>query len=199
MRTNLERLATLALIIGLACLSMRFSSADDDQPEAAANGLVASVALLDVGRVFKECDAFKEEMEVIREELNEAQRSVAKQRQGIAILTAEHRQLTPGTRDHIDLGQEISTEEAKLKAKIERQKARTMSQEAEAYASHYDRLREVVDEYAKERGIRLVLRQGTDNMNPDDPKSVLTTLNRSVVFQDRLDITDDILAIINSN
>jgi len=200
MKSSLERLVTVVLIVVFACLSIRFSAnADDEQTEADTKQVSVHVALLDVGRVFKESATFKEEMQVIREELADAQRDFTKQQEALAVVTAEHKQLTPGSKDYLDLAQAIATDEVKLKTKIARQKARTMHQEAEAYASHYNLLRQVVDEYAKKHKIRLVLRQNTSEMNPDEPKSVLGSINRFVIFEDQLDITDDILQIVNSN
>ena len=47
-------------------------------------------------------------------------------------------------------------------------------------------------------GIRVVLRLNSDPIEPDDRNSVLQGVNNSIVFQDNLDITDEIIRRVNN-
>jgi Skp family chaperone for outer membrane proteins len=50
---------------------------------------------------------------------------------------------------------------------------------------------------AAQRELRLALRFSSEALNDKDRKSVLQTVNRPIVFQDQLDITDEVIKALN--
>ena len=48
--------------------------------------------------------------------------------------------------------------------------------------------------YAQSHRIDLVIRHNSEPLNDEDPQKLLQSLNREVVYENKLDITDEIIA-----
>jgi len=70
--------------------------------------------------------------------------------------------------------------------------------EAEIYRVVYQDISQRVQRYADARGIRLVIRAQVEGDFPKDPKEVVTFLQRQIIYQNGLDISDDIIRLINA-
>jgi len=73
-----------------------------------------------------------------------------------------------------------------------------MEAEAKVYHTIYVGVCEKTAAYAKAKGFRVVLRYNSDPINPDDRNSVLAGVNNSIVFQDQVDITAEIIRRVNN-
>jgi predicted TIM-barrel enzyme len=74
----------------------------------------------------------------------------------------------------------------------------TVAQDDLIYNDTYSEVIEAVRKHAQASGIRLVLRASDGPIDPDNQKSVLSAVNRMIVYQDGLDITDAILQRLNA-
>jgi hypothetical protein len=66
------------------------------------------------------------------------------------------------------------------------------------YLETYQGVMADVGKYCKAHGINLVMRFNGDPYDASDPEGLKKELNKAVLYQDGIDITDDILAIVNS-
>ncbi len=73
-----------------------------------------------------------------------------------------------------------------------------LEQEAKVYYGIYREIEDSVAVFAERNRIGLVLRYSGDEMKPDDRASVLQGVNRPVVFQRNLDITQHVLNQLNA-
>ena len=80
----------------------------------------------------------------------------------------------------------------------EREQKALQTKEAEIYLAVYREIEDEVKKHCQAKGIKLVLRrsQVQTEGNPS-PQEVLKAVNQNVVYQDGLDITDDILKALN--
>ena len=175
--------------------------ADDVEPEvdgpiAIADQRVPETAVINVGRVFKESADFTAQLGEIKNDVDKFDREFKQKQQRLMALAQELQRLKNGSKDYVDLQQQIVLEESKIKTEAARRKADFLRREAVLYATFYAELTDVVADYARNRGIRLVVRIQEDTIDHDNNQSVLNALNRTVVFHDRIDITDDILTIL---
>jgi Skp family chaperone for outer membrane proteins len=72
------------------------------------------------------------------------------------------------------------------------------NKEATTYLAFFRQLDTEISKYAKANGIKLVLRQSETSL--DDGQSlqdIFKALNRQILFEDSLDITDPILKALN--
>ena len=72
-------------------------------------------------------------------------------------------------------------------------------QESTIYLAFYRTVDDEVAKYAKAKGLKLVLRQQDSSLDENQPLAeLLKSLNRSIIYQDGLDITDEILKALDA-
>jgi Skp family chaperone for outer membrane proteins len=74
---------------------------------------------------------------------------------------------------------------------------RLQQEEAEAYQKTYREVVEEIQRIAEARNLRLVLRYQADNADSKDPKKLVESLSRQVLYEKGLDITDDVVQAVN--
>jgi hypothetical protein len=73
-----------------------------------------------------------------------------------------------------------------------------LDREARLYYETYIDVQSAVSSFAGQRRIGLVLRFDSEEIDMADRASVLRGVNRAIVFQDRIDITSDIVRMVNT-
>ena len=72
-----------------------------------------------------------------------------------------------------------------------------LEREAKVYYQTYLEVVDAVKYYAKRQNIGLVLRFNGEPVDPNRRDDVLREINKPVVVQDQIDITPDVLALLN--
>jgi hypothetical protein len=103
-----------------------------------------------------------------------------------------------GSAERRKLEAEYNERQTYLRVEMETKRTGFLRKEAEIYAVRYREVEKAVRRTAVQRELRLVLRFSSDALNDKDRTSVLQAVNRPVVFQDQLDITDEVIATVNA-
>ena len=167
------------------------------QNPAGANAAKHGIAVVDVGYIFKEharfratMDAMKKEMEAIEEQLK-AERSRIEQkeklRDGYNLGTPEYKQAD----------EEATRMKADFNVNMTRLRKDFLDREAKTYFETYNEVSNAVTYFCQRNNIVLVLRFNGDPADPARREGVLQEINKPIVYQDRIDITPDILALLN--
>ena len=89
---------------------------------------------------------------------------------------------------------EIAEREANLSVKVQLQRKEFLGREAKIYLTVYKEIEDEVKYYCQNKGIDIVLRFNGDPADVDKPDSVLSFINKPVVYYDaNRDITKPIL------
>jgi Skp family chaperone for outer membrane proteins len=168
-------------------------------PPAAAAPAPAgtSVVLIDVAYVFKNHIRFNARMNEIKREIEQYDAFV---REETKKLTTKKEQLTQFQQNSVEykrLEEEGARLSADLQIKVQQKRKEFLEQEAKLYYDTYREVEQTVAVFAQRHRISLVLRFTGDDIKPDDRASILQGVNRPVVFQQGLDITESILAMLN--
>ncbi len=149
-----------------------------------------AVAVLDVTRLFKESKQFKTGMEKLTADVKKAEEKVKSDRDKLNSQREETEKLPAGSDDRTKQEDEQNKLEAALNASIELRKKTFLNRESTVYRVFYQRIENEVAAYAKERGIGVVVRITNEPLDPRKADSVLTYINRPVVwFSPEADIT----------
>lgn len=181
-----------------AALSFSAASvfAQTQHPEA-ANAPKFGIAVVDISYVFKEFTKFKSTMEGMKTEMKGIEDSLKTKRDAIAQLEEARNQLKPGTPDFKAKDEQLATEKAKFNLEMDRLRKDLMERESKVYFSTYQQVSYTIGEYAKQRNIGLVLRFNGTRPDPNNSRDILKDINKPVVFENNIDITRDIVAILN--
>jgi outer membrane protein len=156
------------------------------------------VAVLNVDKVFKLFAPLQERLAPLRQDAQDLEKTM--QLKQVELETTQQKlQRTPaGSADFEKLQVQLARLQTELRLFVERERRNLAKKEAEIYVALFQEMEEEVKKIAKARGIKLVVRQNAGSPKDERVEEVLKWLNRPVIFDDGVDITDEVLAALNS-
>jgi len=153
-----------------------------------------SVALIDVGRVFKSHPVFgqqlqdlKAEAEQFKAETQQLQRELQVEAQGLQGLEPSSAEFKA---EETRLAQKSAAKEVQQRGVMREM----MKREARLHFDTYNEVKQVIANHCEKAGIRMVLRYNSVEMNEEDPAVIMQKVNGSVVFHtNQKDITQEIV------
>ena len=155
-----------------------------------------NVALLDVGYIFKNHPGFKQKMEAMKAEVQTFEASLKQKQQQIEAASKQLASYKPGTTEYKQLEERTTKQLADLKVQMQLKRKEIMEDEAKIYMATYKQVAATVAAFANAKNIDLVLRYDRDadpSSQTVDPRETLKIINRPVIFEKQLDISDSIL------
>ena len=164
-------------------------------PSPASAGV--QVAVIDINYVFKNHQGFNARMEGIKRDIEAFEGELRNQQKAIVDLAQKLNEYNPASPEYKRIEEETTRDRIDIQAKAQLKKKDILEQEAQYYFEAYQQILSAVQAIADRHGIGLVLRFDRDVIDPNDRTSVLKGVNRAVVMQRNLDITDLVLDTIN--
>lgn len=165
---------------------------------AARAAFPGGIALLDVSVIFDKHNRFQGQMEAMKAEVKQFEEYLRSKQAAIQAEAEKAKQFQPGSPQYKQIEETVVRMQNDLKIETGFKRKEFLEREAEAYYAVYREVESVVASYSQRYGVSLVLRYGSQEINPKDRESVLRGINRPVVFrQNYLDITEPILAQLN--
>jgi Skp family chaperone for outer membrane proteins len=192
-RTNLL-IGALAAAVALSMFS--FASAQAVNP-ASANAAKYNIAVVDISYIFKNHKRFKTAMDSMKKEMEGIEGELKGDREKIAALEQERNTFGAGTAEYKQRDEEVARQMAEFNLKMGKLRKDFLEREAKVYYQTYLEVVDAVKYYAKRQQIGLVLRFNGEAVDPNRRDDVLREINKPVVVQDQIDITPDILALLN--
>ena len=182
-------IATSVVLAGIACVV----SLGLTQPVLAQT----SVALVDIGKVFKshpvfgqQLQALKAEAEQFKAQTQQLQRSLQVEAQGLQGLDPSSAEFKA---EESRLAQKSAAKEVEQRGVMRE----LMKREARLHFDTYTEVKNVIASYCEKTGIRMVLRYNSLSMDEADPAVIMQKVNGSIVFHtNQKDITNDIVTQI---
>lgn len=188
MKSIITQSAIFALVAAAFTFSVSQLSAQDQ----------GRVCVLDVAEVFKRHQGFEQEMEKIRNEAAQLKSSVEQKFMAMQREAEQVEQYQIGSKERNDMETKLMTQQATLQTQARQAEADLLTREARIYFQTYRQMESVVAEIATEYGISLVLRYDSAEMKQDDRADVIKGVNRSVVYQKGLDLTNMVSQKLNA-
>lgn len=191
----------LAAVLGWTSgqiLVLRQSHADDTPVAEKPAAKPCDVAMIDIGKVFKEHVEFFKAMEALKVEMTSFQEKGRAKQEEHKKLAEAAKSLKEGTEPRRQEDARIQRLANELQIEAATKQSEIMAEEARVYYRTYKDISESVAGYARAHGIRAVLRYNSNPADPADRNSVLQAVNNSIIFQDDLDITDEIIRRVNN-
>lgn len=154
------------------------------------------VAIVDIGTVFKQHPTFAAELEKLKQEADafkatsvQAQQSLAQEAEGIKA------NYDPDSVDFKNAQTALAQKAAALQVEQGRKMQGLMEREAGLHFQTYQQVKDLIEQYCDAKGVQLVLRYNSQQMDPNQPGSVMQRVNSSVVYHNP---TNDITKVILS-
>lgn len=184
-------LASLATLVAIQTVGFQTAVAQDS-----TTGLVA---VLDVAKVFKEHTVFNARMEKLKSEVDDFDLSIKQEAEALRSEMEALKDNVEPSSDAFKAGQgELARKDADLKIKTNQKRQEILDQEAELYLATYQEIQGHVEQLCVEYGITLVLRYDSTPIDKSDRASVIKGVNRPIIFQRNLDLTNHVIPKVKS-
>jgi hypothetical protein len=157
------------------------------------------VATLDLGAAFKVHRDFLQRTAQMKKDVQEAEERLRVRSNGLTRMNDKLGTLAKNSDEYRSLSIEIVKAANELKTDTELEKKKFVELEARLYGSIYEDIMAHVKKYAASHQIELILRVNKSEGDRSDPQDVLKELNKTVLYSEGLDITADIIALVNAN
>ncbi|TWT48631.1 OmpH family outer membrane protein [Botrimarina hoheduenensis] len=187
-------LATLVALLVTVSAGQRAAA----QASTSVNASKLGVAVIDINYIFNEYQKHKGEMDAMKADFRAIDTQLKTEQQ--KIMQAEQQKaesFKPGSPEFNQLDDQIVKMKADLQVQVTRQRKDLVEREASIYYTTYREVDQAIKYYAKNKGITLVLRFNGDEADPNNRESILRSINKAVHYQDQIDITPDVLALLN--
>ncbi len=157
------------------------------------------IALVNVDRILKEHKPLNNNLDPLKAEAKELEAAVQVRQAELENVGNHIRQIQPGSPDYQRLQIQFVKMQTDLQRFVAEGRSALQKKEATAYLSFFRQLDTEISKYAKANGFKLVLRQYESSF--DDGQSlpdVAKALNRTILYEEGLDITDHILKALDA-
>lgn len=156
-----------------------------------------NVAVLDVGEVFEHHASFKANMEAIKSEIEAFENTVKAERKRLTTESEKLKDFNAGSPEYKQIETRLAGMSADLQVRMQLKRKEFLEREAQVYFQAYNDVVATVAEFSQRYGIGLVLRFNGKQMDATKRDSVLQGVNRAVVYQNKLNITSQIIERLN--
>jgi len=157
------------------------------------------IALVNVDKFFKSHKPFQDKLTPIKEALQEMEKKVQTRQIELETVVTQLRQAEPGTPAAQRLQQQAAKLQQDLQQFVAQERGELQKREVALLLEYYLLMNEEVKSYAQAKGIKLVIRQQDSSLDANQPPAeILKSLNRGILYEDGLDITDEILKAVEA-
>ncbi len=184
----------LALLFVSSLVWAAVTSSLQAQTPRAPNGPSSTVvAVLDVKKVFDNHPQFKQQVEGIKREVEAFEQELEEHRVQMTREVEALKLFKPGSPEYKQKEKALAQQESNLRLRAQLKRKEVLEKEAKLYYETYQHIVSVVGEIADRYGIGLVLRYDSEEVDGSDRAEILRNVNRSVVFQRNLDLTNMVI------
>jgi Skp family chaperone for outer membrane proteins len=188
--------AALAVVL---TLTVETSQAQNQaQNSWSANASKHGVAVIDISYIFKKHDRFRATMDAMKKEMESTEADLKAERDKIAQKEEQRNTYNPGTAEYKQMDEQLARDMSEFNLKMTKIRKEFLEREAKVYYQTYVEVSQAVAVYAQRHDIGLVIRFNGEPVDPNKRDDVLREINKPVVFQNQIDITPDVLAMLNS-
>lgn len=173
-------------------------SKDGAAPAAAASNVPHKVGLIDMAHVFKNYKKFEALREDLKVEISESENKAKEMQQEIATLQNTLKSLVEGSKEYAKSEQEIVKKAAEFESFRRTASREFLKKESQIYLTVYNETSEAVKKYADFYKYTLVIRFNREELDTENPQTLLQGMNRQVVYhRNEDDITTSVLDYLN--
>ncbi len=174
------------------------AAASGGSASTAARGSTPSVVVIDIGEVFKQHAQFNQQLNGLKDEIKSLDAYYQAEQKKIVGQKDKLGTFNAGSPEYKKLEEEVARMASDLQVEMALKQKNVAEQEAKVYFNTYKEIYKQVETFADTYGITLVLRHNNIQMDPQKRDTVLQGVNRAIVFQRNLDITDEIVKRVNT-
>ncbi|HBH54648.1 MAG TPA: hypothetical protein DDY91_22415 [Planctomycetaceae bacterium] len=193
---NRHSVSTLA--VPLLALLLGYSWAQKPQVSGQEDRAKLDIALVDMVKLFNADKDYTAQREELQKEVAEAQKTLQEKQQALLQLQEEGRKAKPNSEEQKRIGEELRQKARDAESFRQNHVNKVLETEKSLNIKTWRTINERIQRYADDRGIRLIIRYTSQPVDDSKtPQEILALINQDVVYQNGLDVTEDILQTLN--
>jgi Skp family chaperone for outer membrane proteins len=152
-----------------------------------------NVAVIDISQVFEKHGQFQAQTLNLKKQVEDFEGHLRGEQQKVVNMRNDLQNYTPGSEQFKRKEEEMARMQSEMNVQMALKRKEFLEKEARLYFDTYNEVFQIVAEVADRNGISLVLRFNSEEMKPEDRASVLQGVNRAVVFQRNLNVTNMVI------
>jgi Skp family chaperone for outer membrane proteins len=176
------------LLLALAAAAPAFAQEPTEKPADVPIGVV------DVLHIFKHYAPAAEQVEKLKREVQELEQTVQLRQVELEQLQKKLAAPPQAGEDREKLQLQFARLQTELRLLVERERGSLQRREVGIQLETYKKIQEQVKRIAKERGLKLVMVRPRPSLDSQDLQEVIRALNQPILYEEGLDITDQVLA-----
>lgn len=156
------------------------------------------IAVINMTQVVKSSKLFIQSREELKGHISSIESEAKELAAGIKELDERLSKLQQGTVAYDDVESVRDKKQTEFEEFRKAFQQRILQLESEIYVEVHRSVVEAVAKYADAEGIDLVIQYNPDQGDETKPEKIMESLKRPVIYQKNLDITDKVIAILNS-
>ena len=185
-----------AAVAALMAIALIGGPAQAQNP-AGANAQKYGVAVIDINYIFKNHPSFEASMKDLQSEFRKVDGEVKGKQQQIVKAQEQKKSFQPGSAEYKSLDEQLIKMQAALQVEVAQKQKGLVERKAKIYYDTYQQVSQAIKYYAEHQGIGLVLSFNGESTDPNNPQSIMRSIGKPVHFQNKVDITPDVLALLN--
>ncbi|WP_231956585.1 OmpH family outer membrane protein [Posidoniimonas polymericola] len=169
------------------------------QNQAGANAPKYKFAVVDINYVFKNHPQFRDKLESMQGEVQQIENQLKQDAQQLMSVEQSRATFKPGSAEFKQADEQLATGKAQFELKKNKLQKGFLEKEAKAYYEAYGQVQNEIKRYAKHYGIGVVFRFNGEEPDPAIRQQILAGINKTVQYQDSIDITPDIIAMVKAS
>lgn len=164
---------------------------------AGANAAKFGIAVVDIPYIFKNYARFRSTSDAMKKEMETIDANVKAERASIAQAEQQRNSFNAGTPEYKKADEELARMMAEFQLKTSKLQKDFMERQAKLYYQTYLDVVNAVNAYAKSHNIGMVMRFNGEEVDVNKKDDIMRDINKQVVFQNNIDITPDVLMLLN--
>ena len=156
-----------------------------------------AVAVIDITEVFRVHAKHQQAIAALNKSRKEIDTDKAAAAKTLQSKREELGKMQPGTPEFRAKEEEGAKMVSDANVEFRLKEKELLEREAQIFYTTYMDIQDAVRDFAQRNGISLVVRFSRAKVEVTSPDSVMQTVGRPIVFQDKLDITDEIISMVN--
>jgi Skp family chaperone for outer membrane proteins len=157
------------------------------------------IALVNIDRIYKTYKPLQDKLAPIKAGAQEMEKKAQLRQIELETVVTQLRKSQPGSPESNRLQQQAAKLQTELQQFVAKERDALQKQEAAVLLDMYRQVDDEVKKYAKAKGLKLVIRQQDSSLDENQSlQAILAALNRGIIYEEGLDITDDILKALDA-
>ena len=155
------------------------------------------IGLVNLDKVAQQYKPFQMKVVALQEEGKELQSSVTLRQSELQAVANDLQKTMQGSAEFQKLQNQFAKLQRELQVFVQEGQQKFRDKELKLSLSLHREIDQVLKPYCKAKGLRLVVRTNNSSLDENQTQQqILQTLSRGVLYEDGLDITDDVLKLM---